>query len=878
VNPFDRKPGSPNPDQDLTEELQAHLNLAEHDHVARGESVVEAKAHAKRDLGNELLIKETTRANWAWISLEQIGKDLRYAARQMMRSPGFSLTVILTLALGIGANTAIFSLANQLLLHPVGIDHPERLVAIREHYDKLNLRNIPISAPAFKDTLNSRQIFEHAAAAEQVDFNYSDGSTVQRLQGAIVSSEWFDVFGAKPVLGRVFTADEDQPNANRVAVLSYNGWTRLFGADRSVIGRTIELNRLPYRIIGVMQEGFEWTHPADLWTPIAFSPEQFSEENRFNETYLTVARMRPGVAVAQADQWIRGLSERVMESQARGASEIRNLQWGMFAQPFLDLAYGDSKISILLLLGAVGVVLLIASSNVAGLMLARNAARSQEIALQAALGANRWRLLCRICADSVLLAFVGGIAGLATAFGGMKLLLWLSPADQVSGLVARIDGITLLFTAGAVIASTLLFGLLPAWQSSSVTLHAAMTSIGRSATANVSRQKMRSALVIGESALALVLLVTAGAFYRSYTILQQVDPGFNTAGIMTATFSLPATQYKTEESRATFFRQVLEHLGPGSGPKAASIAMGVPFTGVGNSGAFEIEGESGPGAPPHHSDLRWVTPGFFQTLQIPLKQGRWFDDGDRTVKEPRVVIDEYLAHQTFPGKDPVGKKLKMAGGGPWFQIVGVVGHTLQSDLAVDTGKGTIYFNLYHAGPIPFATILAKTDGDPIALTSAIRAAVREADPNQPVHTVKTMQDLMANTLGQRRFVMQMMSFFALTALVLAALGLYGIIHYGVTQRTREIGLRVALGAGRSSVLGLIISQGLRLAGIGIGLGLLAAAGISGVLESQLFHVRGFDPLVAGIAAVVLLLVALAASYVPARRAASVDPAIALRNE
>ena len=805
--------------------------------------------------------------------------DFRVALRTLLKSPGFAFTAIAALALGIGANAAIFSLVNQVLLNLAGVSQPDRVVALRARYDKLNLKSIGVSAPDFADVRNSRQLFEHAALIGVNTFNYTGGDAPEPLQGASVSLEWFDVFGAKPLLGRVFTAQEDQPNANAVIVLSYAAWKRLFGADRGVLGRTVALNEMPYRIIGVMGPDFRWPPAMDLWTPLGLPQTAYTEANRFNENYGAFARMRPGVAFERANALIQVLADRMKNSGTRGAAYARDSAWGMFAVPMTDFIAGDTKRPLLILLFAVGFVLLIACSNIAGLMLARTSARGREIAVRTALGAGRWQLMRQTLAESLLLACAGALAGLALAYAGIHVLLALAPENAAIGIAAGIDARVLLFTAAATLLSALLFGMAPAWQIGRMEAHEVLKGVGRSGMSGRGRQRLRSVLVVGETALALMLLVGAGLFLRSLARIEEVRPGFEPHRVMTAGLTLPRARYPDNPKRIAFYRAVTQRLAAAPGVSTAALTMVLPFSGGSPSASFQIqEKPTGPGDPGPHGDVRLVSPGYFQALQIPLRSGRSFTDQDREGTARVVVIDENLAGQYFPGENPIGKHIRGGAPGPdWGEIIGVVGHIYQSDLAADSGKGVYYYCMGQL-TAPFGSIVLKTAGDAAGLATAIREAVRAVDPAQPVSQFKTLEDMVSSSLAPRRFVVRLLGFFAVVALLMAALGLYGVISYSVSQRTQEIGIRVALGASREAVMALVVGQGVRLAAVGSGLGLAASMACSRWLKSQLFEVSAFDPLTFATMAVVLVAAAFAASYIPARRAMRVQPSEALRYE
>jgi predicted permease len=807
-------------------------------------------------------------------------RDFRFAWRTLAKSPGFALTAIAALALGVGANTAIFSLVNQLLLNPPGISNPDRIVAVRAKYDKLSLKSIPLSAPDFADVRNATQVFARAAMmSEGEDFNYTGGEAPERLQGASVSVQWFEVFGVRPFLGRTFQPEEDLPGASPVVVLSYATWKRLYGGNPSVLGQAIELNQKPYRIIGVMGPEFRWPRLVDVWAPAGLGADAFREQNRFNESYFSVALMKPGVSLPQANSLIQVLADRVRNNGTGSGAYAKTSLWGMFAVPMTDFIAGDTKKPMLVLLGAVGFVLLIACANIAGLMVARTSGRSREIAVRAALGAGRGQLIGQVISESLLLASAGAVAGLAVAYAGMRLLLALAPENAAVGLDARLDISVLLFTGAVAILSGILFGLAPAWQIAQIDPYEILKTSGRSATTGHGRQRLRAGLVVCEAALAVVLLAGAGLFLRSLTRLQDVRPGFEPRGVMTATLSLPPAQYKEPEKQIVFYRSVLERLSGVRGVTAAAAGIPLPFSGNNGSASFNIEGRTaGPGDPGPHGDVRYVTPGYFEAMGIPLKSGRYFGSEDRRGTEPVVVIDENLARQYWPNENPIGRHIRRnLRAAPWSSIVGVVGHVNHSDLAGDTGKGVYYYCTFQQ-PVPFHSLVVKTQGDPSSLAAAIRQAVREVDPNQPVHHLKTMEDMVAGSLAPRKFVVRLLGFFALVALFMAALGLYGVISYSVTQRTQEIGIRMALGAQSGSLLSMVIGQGLRLAGIGVAAGLAMAFVCSRLLQNQFFGVSAMDPITFVSISAVLLGAAFLASYIPARRATRVDPLESLRYE
>jgi predicted permease len=806
-------------------------------------------------------------------------RDYRHAARTLVKSPAYSLVAVATLALGIGANTSIFSVVNQVLLNPAGISDPDRVVALRVKYEKLALLNIGVSVPDFADVRNSTDLIECAALVSQGDYNFTGSAIPERLRGANVSYRWFDVFGARPRLGRAFQPEEDKPNANRVVVLSYPAWQHLYGEDPKVIGRTLDLNQTPYRIIGVMGPEFRWPAAIDLWVPLGLADAAYTENNRFNESYNAVARLKAGVAFPAANAFVQVLSDRERNSGTQNGGYATSSQWGMFLMPFTEFIAGNTRTPMLVLVGAVGFVLLIACSNIAGLTLARASGRSREIAVRAALGARRWDLIRQTFAESVVLSFAGAVTGLALAFAGVRGLLALAPQGLPVDIAVRMDSAVLAFTALAAMASAILFGVAPAWHISRLDRYELLKEGARSNTAGLGRQQLRSFLVIAEVALALLLLVGAGLFLRSLAALQNVNPGFQPGGVITGGLTLPRARYADNASRIAFYRAVLDKLSQTPGATEVAAGIPVPFSGMGGSASFGIEGRpSPPGDPGPHGDLGFVTASYFSALRIPVIQGRVFNDGDRENTQLVAVVDETLAQQYWLGESAVGKHIRRGGNNaPWYTIVGIVGHIKNADLAGDEVKGKYYFPLFQVPP-PFVSFLVRTPGDPGRLAGAMRESVLAVDPTQPLSQIRLLPEMVNSSLAPRRFVVTVLAVFAGMALLMAVIGLYGVVSYAVTQRTQEMGVRMALGAQATEIQRMVISQGLRLAGVGALVGLVVSLVFSRLLRNELFHVNPFDPLTFAAMAAVLVAAALLASYLPARRATRVAPMVALRYE
>ncbi len=867
-------------ERELVEDIQEHLRMATEENLRRGMSPNEAADAARRSFGGPEQMKEEFRDQRGIPALETVSRETRIAVRSLRRAPGFTVLAIVTLALAIGANSAIFSAVNALLFNPAGISKPGRVVVVRSKYDKLHLRNLVISLSEFNPVSDSTAIFSAAAIAKAADFTYTGGAYPQRLAALRVSSRWFEVFGAQPAQGRVFTAEEDQPANNQVAVLSDAAWRHLFGADPTVIGKTIVLDQRPYKIIGVMQPqyvagvnelGKLSGQPYDLFVPLAARAD--TPPILYNPTYLGVARLQPSVDFAQAQAIMSVLTSRGLQDPIAGAPRKEN-GWGVSILPYTDFANADMKAPLLILWGAVGLVLLIACANIAGLTLARTSARSRELAVRTALGGSRWHLLRHIFAESLLLALAGSAVGLGVAYASIRGLEFLGPQNIVGGLKIPFDLRLLVFTGAAGILSGVLFGIAPAGQLGRVNTNEALKDGGRTGTAGRERIRLRSILVAAEVALALILSIGAALLLRSLFQLQQVDTGFHPDGVMTAVVTLPQARYKEAARQLAFYRGVILRLKALPGAVSAAAAYPMPF-GMGYEGhPFQIVGRAvRENEPVLLGQARSVTPGFFSTLGIPVKRGRVFTEQDATGAPRVAIIDESLAQQYWPGEDPLGQQILE--GGVQSTIVGIVGHTQQSDLAT-ADQGVFYYSFYQA-PIPFATVLVRNFGNPVP-AAALREAVNSVDPAQPIYDAKTMQERVSATMAGRRFTIVLLGVFAVTAVFLAALGLYGVINYGVTQRTQEIGIRVVLGARRAQLLSLIVGQGLRITVFGLALGSIAAFAVARLLPNQLFGVSAFDPATFVGMATMLAAVALFASYVPARRAMKLDPVEACRYE
>ena len=815
--------------------------------------------------------------------MDSLLQDIRYSLRRLVKSPAFTLVVVLTLALGIGANTAIFSAVNAVLLRPLAFRDPERLVTIEHLYPSLGGMKAPVSAPGFRDYQARTRAFESMAVESNWAANLTGVGEPVRIQGARVTGRFFGTLAVPALLGRGLLPGEDSAGHDHVVVLSYGLWQRLFGGERSVVGRSLSLNGEPYEVVGVMPEGFRdvFNRAVELWTPIVFRPDEFADTERSHERLNLVARMRLGVPMEQAEAEVHTLAEQLKAEYPDSYAQ----DWSLVTTPLSRRATGAVRPALLVLLGAVGFVLLIACANVANLLLARAAARSKEIAVRTALGASRERLVRQLLTESLLLALAGGVLGLGLAFWGVRSVAALNPGNLPRADEIGIDPPVMLFTLLVSLLTGLLFGLAPALHASATDLHGMLKEGGRGSAGDRGGQGLRRMLVIAEVALALTLLTGAGLLVKSFARLQGVDPGFDPDRVLTFNLALPPARYPSDTQQIAFFDQVLPALAATPGVRSVGSTSIIPFGGNWSTSSFEVEGYQPPqGQPGPWGDIRIVSPTFFAALRIPLRQGRLLTEQDRAGGPMVAVVDEELAHRYWPNADPIGKRITY---GPpagvsdtsareWIEVVGVVGHTKHEGLDAEN-RVQVYLPFAQA-PMPFSTVVLRTSSDPARYVNQARRAVQSIDPDQPIANVRTMEELIAQSVGQRRLSMLLLSVFSGIALVLASIGIYGLMSYSVAQRSRELGVRIALGAARSDVLRLVLRQGMRMALTGIAVGVGAAFALTRVIASQLYGVKPTDPATFGGVAVLLALTALAANLIPALRATRVDPAVVLRDE
>jgi putative ABC transport system permease protein len=800
--------------------------------------------------------------------------DLRYALRMLAKSPAFTFVAVLTLGLAIGANSAIFSVVNAVLLRPLPYPHSEQLVRVFGKQPQLDLA--PNSPANFLEWHDENKVFERIGTYVGQGFNLLGGENPERVIGARVSADVFPLLGVQPALGRVFSNDEDQEGRAQVVILSHDFWQRRFAGDPNTIGQTITLNDKPYTVVGVMPAGFAFpstrTH---AWVPMAFSA---SERKTRDTNYIDViARLKPGVSLEQA----RANMDAVARSQAERYPKT-NAGVGVTVVSLQEHIVGDVRPMLVVLLGAVAFVLLIACANVANLLLARAASRQREMSIRGALGASRSRVVRLLLTESVLLAIVGGAVGLVLAIWSLDLLVSLKPANLPRLAEIGVNRTVFLFTLGVSIFTGLLFGVVPALQVSRLDLNEGLKESSRGGTDSPRRHRMRALLVVSEVALSLVLLVGAGLMIRSFSRLLAVDPGFKADHVLTAFVSLPQSKYPKHEEQTAFFDRLLERLRNLPGVTAAGLVTDIPLYG-GSSTGFDIEGrpEAAPGTRAM-TDYRLISSDYFAAMGMRLVKGRAFSRHDNETAPGVVIINETLAARFFAGENPIGRRLDLSGDPKDLrEIVGVVGDVRNYGLDAEV-KPEVYVPFLQSAPgylssvVSAPTIVVRSAMEASSLGSAVREQVQALDKDQPVSEVKTMEWYLADSMAQRRFNMFLLGAFAGLALVLAAVGIYGVIAYTVTQRTHEMGIRIALGAKGGDILRLVFSNAMATTLAGIALGLGAAFALTRLLRSLLYQVSPTDPVIFAAIPLLLLTVSIIATYLPARRAMKVDPITALR--
>jgi putative ABC transport system permease protein len=810
-------------------------------------------------------------------------QDLRYAVRLLLRSPGFTLLAVVTLALGIGANAAIFSVFNAVLLRPLPYRSPEKLMMVFSQFPTMGFDRFWVDPMEFTEYRDKSKSFAALGAYVTGAVNVSGADSPVRADAAFATAGLFRALGVDAQLGRYYSPTEDQPNTEAVVVLSDGLWRRAFGADRGILGRRIRVDGADRTVIGVMPPGFDiGSQRIEAWIPLALDPA--NPGNRGNHYLYLVGRLKPEVTLAAARAEMEALLNRWQKEFPDNHTPSPD-QHRMVIQPLLDDLVGDIRPKIQLLMGAVGLVLLIACANVANLLLARAEARQKEIAVRTALGANRGRLLRQFLTESVVLALLGGGLGLLLAFWGVRAIVAANPESLPRVTEIGLDVRGLLFTLGVSLLTGVLFGLAPALHARAGTFFASLKEGGQRTTASAGRQLLRRGLVVAEVAFAAMLVIGGGLLIRSFWLLQKVEPGFEPEGVLSLQIALPDAAYPEDLQVTAFYQRLLERLSSLPGVEAVAAASGLPPNRPVNANDMRFESvPQNPDGPYHNADYwQFASRDYFQTMGIRLVEGRLFNPSDARGTPGVVVINQTMAKLFWPGRSPIGDRIGAFGDdAPWLTIVGVVADVKQGGLDQKTG-GEVYF-LQDQAPesVGFAPdtmyLLLRTEGDPMSVAASARAEVAKLDPSIPVADVRPMSDVVFDSVAQPRFVAFLVLAFAVVALTLAAIGTYGVLAYMVEQRTREIGVRMALGAQAREVLRMILAQGAGLVGLGLVLGVAAALALRKALASVLFGVTPTDPVILGVVVLVLSTVAFMACYVPARRATRVDPLVALRNE
>jgi predicted permease len=868
-------------DRDLDDEIRFHFEAQVEENLRRGLTPEQARSEAQRSFGGVEQVKEAYRDLRGVPFLETLAQDLRYSARVLRQSPAFTAVAILTLALGIGSTAAIFSVVNTILLKPLPFRASDRLVLVRMQIPKFGTTEQPLPAP---DTVEYRksEVFEEAGAWRNWSCDLSGDGAPEQVMGARASASLLPMLGIAPLEGRLFSEDEERARAH-VVVLSHGIWRSRYAADPRILGRSILLNREPYQVIGVMPatfvfppRGLPQERNAALWVPLSLTPVELATYLD-NPGYTVLGRLRPDVSIRRANTEMLSIARQI---QASFPPQLKtnlptNFEVRGIAVPFRERVVGGSRELLFLLLGAVGFLLLIACANVANMLLSRGTTRGRELALRAALGAGRARLIRQLLTESALLSILGGALGVLLAWWGKGLLISALPANLPLTEQIRMDTRALVYAFAVSVLTGLLFGLAPALTASRASLGHALNERART-----TRQGwLLNGLVGVQLALALVLLSGAGLLIRSFIQLQSIDHGFHTEHLLTASLALPASQYSEARSR-DFYQELLRRLRSLPATSAVGMASDLPFEGLW-SRIVSPEGSSAPRIPIINYTL--VLGDYFRALGTPLKSGRFFSAADRAGSQPVVIVNETLARRFWPGEDPVGKRMQWGTPEmrlPWLTVVGVVGDMNQA--SPDNALNPHAYGPYLQGSghswLSKMNLALRTSGDPLLLSNALRAEVSRLDPELPVAKLRTMEQILAGSLAPRRLSMWLLTVFALAALLLAALGIYGVMAYAVARRTREIGIRMALGAPRIGVLGMVLRQGMKLVTAGLIVGLGASLALTRFIASLLYGVSAADPVTYAAVSLLLILIALAAHFAPARRAVTVDPVIALRHE
>jgi putative ABC transport system permease protein len=808
--------------------------------------------------------------------MESLIRDVRFSLRTMAKKPGFTAVAIIIMALGIGANTSIFSLVRVVLLRPLPFAHPDRLAMVWEDAAYIGFpKNTP--APAnYVDWKDRNEVFEDMAAVTERDFNITGDGEPEKVYAYAVTGSFFSVLGVEPALGRVIGLDDDRPEAGKVAVISYALWQSRYAGERGIVGRELLLNDEKYTVVGVMPRGFQFLDPdIRLWVPASFPSRQLT--NRRAHYLQVVARMKPGVSVAQANENIKGIMAQIARDNPNEAGRL-----GANVVSLSDELIGETRRPLIVLLVAVAFVLLIASANLANLLLSRSLGRSKEIAVRTALGASRGRLVRQLLTESVMLSFAGGAAGVIVSVWSFEFLRHLIPPGLSLFVDLKIDTTVLVFTLMLAVITGIVFGLAPALQTSRVDLNEALKQGGGRTGLSAGHRRLQNAMIVGEVALAMVLLIGAGLLIKTFSRLHDQYSSLRAESVLALRTQLPDSRYKDPQHRSAFYEQVLERVSALPGVASAAYTTSVPLDWKGGTNGIQIEGRAVEQDVQYDANHRQISPDYFKVMGIALKEGRGFNESDNEKSQPVAIVNEAMAREFWPGEDVIGKRFTSgrAGRDPWITIVGVVANIKQMG-ADKPVKAEMYMPYQQVGDQPWYAprdLVVRASVDPMSLVAPVTARVHEVDPNQPVSNVLTMKDVLGREFGQRETGTTLLGVFAILAMLLAAIGLYGVLSYFVSQRIPEFGVRMALGAKTFNILWLVLKRGMGLVSVGIAIGLAAAFALTRLMQSLLFEVSATDPKTYLVIALLLSGVAFAACVIPARRAMKVDPMTALRYE
>ncbi len=821
--------------------------------------------------------------------MDKLRRDLGFAVRMLRRNPLFATVTVLTLALGIGANTAIFSVVRGILLKPLPYAEPARLAILRVGWDesgsnRANSFGHSVSQPELYDFRRGNRTLEGIGAYSQTAVNVTGAEgDAERVAAATISANAFTVLGVTAAIGRTFTPDEDLPGATGVALLGYDFWQRRYAGDAEILGKDIIINGRPRTVVGVMAPDFRLptdfgvSQGSQIWLPIRFDEDDL--QGRGSHYLSTVTRLKPGVSIQQASSDLQTIAEALTE-QGHYQPEAN---FRAIVTPLTETVVGDVRPALLVLFGAVGLVLLIACANVANLMLARGESRKRELAVRTALGAGRGVVMRQLMTESVVLGLLGGLAGVLLAMVGLRVLIGLDPSSVPRLAEVRLDGTVLIYATVVSVFTGLLFGILPALRSGGIDLQADLREGGRGATSGRRRHRMQRALVGTQIGLAVMLVIAASLTIKSFGKLVAIDPGFDASNVLTMRLSIPAADYPEIEDIGGFYARLLDRIEALPGVREAGAARVLPLAQRIGDWSISIEGRVERPGEDFDGDWQFVTPGYFETMRIPLLEGRFFDNRDRVDSHPAVIVNQAMASLYWPGESALGKRIRFCGScstRPWVEIVGVVGDIRHNGI---TGQINSKWYAPHAqvgASLGFTsnamTLVIRTEGDPLSIVSAVRREIRAEDANVPVAAIQTMEDVLGASVAEPRFTMTLLLVFGGVALLLAAVGVYGVISYTISERTHEWGLRRALGATAGDVVGMVVRQGMAVAGVGVIAGLVGAYWLTSFMSSLLYETSAHDPVTFLVVPVILALVALAATLLPARRAVAVEPSRALR--